>query len=219
MWTGIETGADSRGGETDILAWSDRGPDKKMRDLEIASVVPDVYDLTYYSIDPDFFSNYYVGRLEKYLQKHPISGNYKFYHDLGSRLSGTSLSGGRSSIAFNIKETALNIRGAGNNTFGLDWGNKLMYALVGSDNFGQLLTSWISKPDLTNYEFDRDRFGNCTKNAAKDAPVPGGCEKGGRTGYSVKLVSSDYLLDTHRLGGNGSSSAKILNPPDSDFLK
>lgn len=222
MWKDIESPADSRGGETDILAWSDRAADKKMRELEVASIVPDLFDLTYYSIDPDFFNNYYAGRLEKYLQKHPISGGYKVRHDLGSRASGTGLSGGRSSIMFNIKDQldmAASVRGASNNAFGLDWGNKLMYALIGSDNFGQLLTGWISKPDLSSYEFDKDRFGNCTKDASKDAPVPGSCEKGGRTGYSVKLISSDYLLDTHRLGGSGSSSARILNPPDADFIK
>lgn len=221
-WTGIEVGPESRGGETDILAWSDRDPDKKMRDLEISAVVPDIFDLTYYSIDPDFYNAYYVGRLEKYLQKHPIGGGFRLRHDLGSRLSGFTLEGGRPSLAFNIKDqldVAEKIRGISSDGYGIDWGNKLMYALVGSKQFGNLLTGWISTPDLSKYEFDTNRFGRCLEEADKDAPVPGGCRQGGRTGYSVKLISSDYLNETHRLGGEGSASAKILNPPDADFIE
>ncbi|MBX2988234.1 MAG: hypothetical protein KF802_10080 [Bdellovibrionaceae bacterium] len=222
-WEGIEYGPAARGGEWDLLSWGDEA-DKKMRRLEIASVVPDIFDLSYYSIDPDFYNNYFVGRLENYLKKHPISaeGGYIPRLDIGSRQSGDSLSGGRPSRSFNIKDqmdVAQSLQGSSNNGYDIDWSSKLMYAVVGSRNFEQVLTGWISKKDLTTYDLDTERFGRCARAAGKDAPVPGGCEHGGRTGYSVKLVSSDYLAGNHKLGGEGSSSARILNPPNEDFLK
>ena len=52
--------------------------------------------------------------------------------------------------------------------------------------------------------------------------VPGNCVTGGRTGYSVKLISSDMVRvkTKHKdLGGPGTGSAPITNPVDENFLK
>lgn len=52
--------------------------------------------------------------------------------------------------------------------------------------------------------------------------VPGNCVTGGRTGYSVKLISSDLVREKTKhkdLGGPGTGSAPIANPVDENFLK
>ncbi|MFN3454758.1 MAG: Tad domain-containing protein [Pseudobdellovibrio sp.] len=52
-------------------------------------------------------------------------------------------------------------------------------------------------------------------------PIPGNCLTGGRTGYSVKLISSDMLIsnkDYINIGGDG-VSGKIDNPVDPAFLQ
>ena len=51
--------------------------------------------------------------------------------------------------------------------------------------------------------------------------APGNCVTGGRTGYSVKLISSDLVRKKtiHKdLGGSGTSGS-IANPVDENFLK
>jgi hypothetical protein len=65
---------------------------------------------------------------------------------------------------------------------------------------------------------DETRFGKClkapVKNGNDSVPTSGDCVVGGRTGYSVKMVSSEYLnsgdLD---LGGENTGPGKIINPP------
>lgn len=228
IWQQIELESKDRGGEWDMLAW-EGSPNGKMRQLEVSAVVPDLFDLTYYSIDPDFYNNYYKGRIETYLQKHPISvggSSYTARMDIGSRKNGTY--NGKPMAGFNIKDqmklTGV-IRDSSPNGYGIDYSSKLLYLLADASTsvntfFGRLLTGWIPPRDITDYEFKPDeRFGQCSVAASDSAPVPGSCEKGGRTGYSVKMISSDYLLDVHELGGQGGSTDHIKNPPPHDFYE
>ncbi|OYZ11873.1 MAG: hypothetical protein B7Y39_19310 [Bdellovibrio sp. 28-41-41] len=46
--------------------------------------------------------------------------------------------------------------------------------------------------------------------------LPGECVTGGRTGYSVKIISKDYLFSPIKAGGDFTNESVILNPP-SDF--
>lgn len=39
---------------------TDNGNDSFLRDLEISAISPNQFDVTYYSIDPDFYNNYYL---------------------------------------------------------------------------------------------------------------------------------------------------------------
>lgn len=234
IWSQIELEPRDRGGEWDILAW-EGSPNGKMRQLEISAVVPDLFDLSYYSIDPDYYNDYYKGRIENYLKKHPISVGGSTYvppMDIGSRKNGSY--NGQPLAAFNIKDQMKltgRILDGSSNGYGIDYNGKLLYMLaepVGSvgNFFGRLLTSWVPPRNITDYEWkptessgQANRFGYCETPAKTDAPVPGGCEKGGRTGYSVKMVSSDYLLDVHELGGQGGSTDHIKNPPPHDFYE
>lgn len=227
LWEGIELPTWRRPSEEwDILSTDNDEPGKKMRKLEISAVVPDLFDLTYYSIDPDFYNNYYKDKIESYVNKHPIStsqssGSYKVRMDIGAR-------GYTDRTRFNIKDqlkttAELGAISSGNSNYGLDLQSKLLYMIYGTekDSFAKVLTSWVPQKDLTDYSLDTNRFGHCTDPIVDDVDaVPGGCKRGGgRTGYSVKLVSSDFLLATHKLGGEGSSSEQILNPPPADFFK
>lgn len=231
IWKDIERRTNDRGNEWDILAWDGSGgANTKMRQLEISAIVPDLFDLTYYSIDPDFYNNYYKDRIEKYLQKNPLSsgqGQYTVRMDLGSRSTGSN--GGKPLAAFNIKDQ-MKVAGSIFNTtpdgFGIDFNMKLPYMLAdrgsaGKDTFfGRLLTSWIPPRQIDTYDFKpEERFGQCLTPANDNSPTPGSCEKGGRTGYSVKIVSSDYLLDSHELGGVGGATDKIKNPPPPEFYR
>ena len=65
-------------------------------------------------------------------------------------------------------------------------------------------------------ESAKSRFGKCghfvPEGGDSEPNVPSECiDNGGRTGYSVKMVSKDYLKsDKHRVGSN---RGEILNPP------
>lgn len=219
-WEGIEMPAWQRqGGEWDPLINDNEDSARRMRDLEVSSVAPDIFDLTYYSIDPEFHKNYFAGKLEKYIERHPIGtgqGQFRMRHDIGAR-------GHTQRASFSIRDQLrtvanLGLTGASNNSYGLDLNGKLFYQLSGEENFARVLTGWVPTPDLTDYSLDRNRFGRCTKGTDDISPAPGSCVTGGRSGYSVKLVSSDFLYDSHSLGGEGSPTEKILNPPPQDFF-
>ena len=58
-----------------------------------------------------------------------------------------------------------------------------------------LLSSWVN-PDPVNYEeyrFDNNRFLKCDGPALPNMPVPSACAHGGRSGYSVKLISCEMV--------------------------
>ncbi|MCK6597174.1 MAG: hypothetical protein L6Q37_02320, partial [Bdellovibrionaceae bacterium] len=44
--------------------------------------------------------------------------------------------------------------------------------------------------------------------------VPGECITGGRTGYSVKIISKDFLFSNMKASGLNGGESTILNPPD-----
>jgi hypothetical protein len=83
-------------------------------------------------------------------------------------------------------------------------------------NKTNLLTSWAEGEGAVNYVFPNERFGLCQLNDDnfKDK-VPGSCvAMGGRTGYSVEIVSRNSLNSTsNNLGGNGVPPGPIVNPP------
>ncbi|MCZ0932280.1 MAG: Tad domain-containing protein [Oligoflexia bacterium] len=60
-----------------------------------------------------------------------------------------------------------------------------------------LLSSWTNPHPLNyeKYELDEDRFLKCESTALKTMPVPSACASGGRSGYSVKLISCETVRD------------------------
>ncbi len=76
-----------------------------------------------------------------------------------------------------------------------------------------LLTGWAPSGPF-EYTFP-SVFGKCYIEGKEN--VPGKCASGGRTGYSVKIVSEDYLRSTNLpLGGQG-NVGPIRNPPPNGF--
>lgn len=202
----------------DILSWdtqTDQYP--RMRDLELMAILPDLFDITYYSIEPDFYHNYYLKIANEYVKKVP-GFTYVVRPDLGVRMNSPDKKLSEFSIRDQyarfdkVKATDPQIHEPR-----VEFDTKLRYVAT---SVYQVLTSWVGK-DLMDYSLDPEKFGKCTttkEDLEKGGPTSGDCINGGRTGYSVKMVSSDYLraqdLD---LGGDGGTTGGILNPPDKDF--
>jgi len=163
---------------------------EKIRNLEETAVAPDLFDLTYYSVEAQYSHNYF----------HPSNTNFtspigNFYLDIGSQ--------GRNPYSVFNQVNKANVVFSGNSPF---------YMV---DNPNQLLTGWTQNRAV-DYTFP-DQFGKCAQRRDSDidvGPSPGGCPHGGRSGYSVKIVSRKYLKNINApLGGPGNEGA-IMNPPE-----
>jgi len=219
----------------DILSW-DQNRIPESRKLEIEAILPDQFDLSYFSIESNFF-DLYVAKLRKNrFLLDGFLGEYGNEHvqirgDLGYRsigtwnLEGHSLDLSRFSILNQYQAASNNryltprplTREHGHRIFGLGY---LARGEVVSNSVPSLLTSWhLLKPG--NYTFSHEKFGKCQVptdlRALSGSPpeteaTPGGCVSGGRSGYSVKLVDPQFLSEPMILGGP-SGSSRILNPP------
>ena len=223
-----------------------------MRDIELTVVSPNQFDITYYSIEPDFLENYgdklKVPVIAKIAGAAGISQIPVFPLDFGHR--GAVEYGGIPKF-FNVrnqmqvthdlfKQEVADIFGP--NTamrFGLDVLASKQSSLLTGWTFLNLSSAGFSTfpgPDSSGGKFTM-LFGTCDKNPAlnpwtddftnpvtKDAnlpPAPGNCVTGGRTGYSVKLISSELLRPGktfENLGGPG-TSGQIKNPVPEQFLQ
>lgn len=192
------------GGMNDILAYDEvqnREPD--VRNYEIATVTPDLFDITYYSIEPNFSQNYWK-RLEAAKLKFGLPYDVPIRPDLGYRAQVTA-------NGFSVQDQIS--RADSKNLRRAD-----AYFFVRDKK--HLLTDWA--PGEGNYNYNVQQaykyFGEC---ALPDDQMkilnPGSCiAGGGRTGYSVKLISRNYLLATDLpLGGQGVAPSAIMNPPNS----
>lgn len=205
----LQENYDNDSGANDPVAWNTEAPATipKIRHLELAAIAPDQFDITHYSIEPDYY-NTYLTRLKKgYQGKTQII----FRGDLGSRLNGPTDELRKFSIRDQIKETVEAT------TLQMDFATKLQYSVSKPQT---LLTSWQGKNPY-DYSLDEQRFGKCLKelppNATPEQQAAGGCIAGGRTGYSVKLVDGTYLKGSDlELGGEG-VVGPLLNPPPEEF--
>lgn len=169
------------------------------RNMELAAVAPDLFDITYYSVEPRFNALYGSRGVWQQLQD-TAGGTLQVPLDLGTRLRDNQIVSAKNQVEH------LNAGRRGN-----------YFYFVANPN--HLLTGWHQKGE-SDYSMDLDRLGKCDVPVpSESAPAnPGNCIKGGRTGYSVKLVSRDYLLfEEHAIGGEGSAPGGIMNPPDQDF--
>lgn len=203
------------GSSGDSLAWdNDKNVSVPMRDLEISFIAPDQFDLTYYSIEPDFWRNYAVR-----LGKRSDFASMQSRGDFGYRKNG-----GAPWATMTIKDQMEIARTK--NMY--DFNAKLTYYAGGDRSpaqaFTELLTSWhMSGPG--NYSLVNSRFGNCPEAGilpsedrnAIDIAVPGNCMAGGRTGYSVKFVDGEYLQSSSlEIGGQGQSGRLFNSWTDSN---
>ena len=179
----------------------------KYRKAEVAVIAPDLYDATYYSIEPNYFLQFHQRHLGNpgRFNLSPIYGvKSSPIGDLGSKSDNSTMK------AVDVESQISTAMG----TLDPKILPSLYYPLR---NWTHLLTSWA--PNLvTNYNFPDNRFGLCSTPALPTVPIPGKCAVGGRSGYSVRLVSREHLrFDDWKIGGDGESAGGILNKPSADF--
>lgn len=202
----------------DMLAWdSRRDAPSAMRKLETAAILPDLFDMTYYSIEPDFYNNYYKRIKNGYLKGPGSTYTGSFRPDIGYHKDYKR--GSYNFEEFNIisqynvikelelEEPVVPIREKFTFT-SLDWMN--------------VLTGWAPK-GLLDYSLDTSKFGKCAAPVpaagGSDGVVPttGNCVVGGSTGYAVKMVSSSYLRSQDlKMGGENTGGGPLLNPPPAE---
>ena len=197
----------------DPLAWRDgaANPFIDARIVEVMAISPDLFDLTYYSIDPRFYKN------------------HDDMSDPGLLFRTTTLDLGGSS---DLPRYDPNIFGVFDQWA---WANDLgqgtppdigsSYRPVGSlpnapwfvKDWKHLLTGWV--PNVQQQFGKCDNKGDLTVGGREEESLPGSCAIGGRMGYSVKLVSRRYLTSDLPLGGVGGGSGKIRNGLTPPFLE
>ncbi|MBX3020370.1 MAG: hypothetical protein KF799_01735 [Bdellovibrionales bacterium] len=184
----------------DIMAWDGAGQAPDIRSAEMAALAPDLFDITYYSIEPNFSKNY-LPRLIANRTALRIPSDTPIRSDLGSN--------GQSVPTYSVQEQMAAVK---------QKGNQRSEAFYFVRDRAHLLTSWLPAPGAFNYDVTQalQNFGKCgLPDDGMKFTNPGSCvAAGGRTGYSVKLVGRDALLSNqHKIGGPPASADAILNPP------
>jgi hypothetical protein len=213
-WDHLPFNFTGSGKSGDILAWAGSADSTPMRDLELAAVAPDPFDYAYYSIEPDYYHNYYL-KLKNGLISGGL-GQQMLRPDIGSRI------GDRDLESFSVKDQIRRVRSK-ISAYPLDnyqVNDRQTYISLKWEN---ALTGWADK-SLIDYSLDTTKFGKCLFPAdfdskpSLDPPTSGNCAGGGTTGYSVKLISSDYLNRSDlQLGGDSSGTGPLKNPLPSDW--
>ena len=190
------------------------------RALEIAAIRPNMFDVYYYSV----FANFGQSYLKKLVTNKSALG-----------LNDIVLRGDLMSRSLNFNEV-LSIKDQFHEIYTKKIRNppKPRYMLTDQVSWQRLLTSWsFSEP--RDYSLNENHFMTCKdqpellqqidSNSLKlkspffnnpDIVLPHGCIGNARTGYSVKMISKDFLESQgHVLGGKDRSSGPIQNPPSS----
>ncbi len=201
-------GSIGQGNYNDPLAW-DRTTNvaPTARSYEIAAIVPDLFDINYYSVDANYWTNY-GSRIAQNKGVLGIPSEVMIRPDLGFRSEKPALG------AFSVRDQIEQARGSG-----LQQPNAFYYV----KQFEHLLTGWIPGALANNYTSSLDPnspFGECSQSDSTkgsdikpNAPAhPGSCILGGRVGYSVKLISGNYLKSGNFSVSQG-ATGPIQNPP------
>ena len=187
----------------------DKTPFAEFRLAELSAIEPDLFDATYYSIDPAYFLNYHQRHMAhpERFQLAPIYGQKtQPISDLGSRLDNPGL---------NFYQIDQEIDDA-NKKNGID-PTVLAAMPYPIRDWSHLMTGWAPN-QVVKYDFPDSRFGKCEQSAVTTAMIPGKCAVGGRVGYSVRIVSREHLLfDDWKIGGDGEGAGGILNKPPLSF--
>jgi len=172
-----------------------------LRNLEMAVVAPNLFDVAYYSIDPQGTTTFAnplrqnSGRVTLAPTGAIVAG------DLGSH-AGTSLA--------NINlEAQIEAANGSQPAFDPQLMPQVHWMIR---DWRNLLTMWAPHR-ATNFAFPTERFGQCAQAALPDSPIPGKCAIGGRSGYSVRLISREHLNGKWKVGGADTTEADLKNPP------
>lgn len=200
----------TKGGINDMLAWDSKNNEPPvMRFLETSAILPDLFDMAYYSIEPNFFGVYYE-RLKNGLAKKLGIGDF-IRPDIGFR------GGVRALENYSIKDQYKVLEDQNLTAkLGINIKDNFKYK---STDWKNLLTGWSSF-GLGDYKIDEERFAACGEPVEDgDFAASGNCKsQGGTTGYGVKLVSPRFLKRTDlELGGLNGATGGIENQLPSDF--
>lgn len=252
-WNTIGNAGVSDFRDYDSLA-ANNSNDAGTRALEITAIAPNQFDITYYSIEPDFYNNYYkklyTSGLQKILDATNRTSTMKIdqlradFGAVGMRADqpeAPPLTDRTFSVKDQIllKNTVLNTTpltpGPGNQnktyTKVLDYLVSLQSSLLTSwtflsfsdydkfpagpvdvventMSFGQCNDTWNNTRDGMGALTSNENFKTPMDTDATLPPTPGNCVTGGRTGYSVKLMSPNMVRDAD----------KLENPLDSSFF-
>ena len=203
FYTHIKEDYSTQGALNDPMAWDGPGggaPD--VRNFETAAIAPDLFDITYYSVEPNFSQNYYE-KINAAKTQLGIPSTTPVLPDLG-----------HSPVTpeFSVQEQMKLAQDKGLQK------PEVFYFIRDKVN---LLTSWLPGQGAFNYDpaAAMANFGRCSLPDDKlKFKTPGSCAAGGgRTGASVKIISRDALLsDQHKIGGAAGSAGGIMNPPKGD---
>jgi hypothetical protein len=181
------------------MAW-DGASGPQVRQFETAAIAPDLFDITYYSIEPNFTKNYY-DRLNANKSALGIPSATPVRPDLGA--NGTAIP------TYSVQEQMALAKSKGLQR------QEAYYFVREKAN---LLTAWLPGEGTFNYDVT-DAMKNFGKCQVPDDNLkfknPGSCVAGGgRTGYSIKLINRDALFSNqHKIGGSAGAGA-IENPPN-----
>ena len=189
----------SNGNLNDPLAWNSPGNSEvDVRSFEIAAVAPDLFDITYYSIEPNYTKNYFE-KIVASRDKLGIPSDVPIRSDLGQSIV---------TKEFSVQDQMKRAQ---------DKALQRPEAFYFVRSKANLLTSWLPGPGAFNYDVTASltNFGKCAlpDDGLQYTNVGSCIAGGGRTGASVKIVSRDALLSSqHKIGG-GAGAGAILNPP------
>ncbi|MEE6249824.1 MAG: Tad domain-containing protein [Bdellovibrionota bacterium] len=166
-----------------LVLGNGNGQNPVLTEMEAIAVAPDLFDLTYYAIEPKAVS-YYSQRTGEnkgiMIPDYIISDNLKDVKDQVTQQVAKGFAPANPYRVFNWKH---------------------------------LLTGW-APVGVGNYGSPTERFGNCTAEIEDGgSPSNGNCKVGGRVGYSVKVVSKEFLQSSALPFGGEGQSGPLLNPP------
>lgn len=219
-----------------------------IRFLEISALAPNQFEVMHYSIDPDFYHNYYVrlynNGYEKIAGAVGLSGQTdknKLRADFGAVEPDATITTPSAPLdlkTFSVKDQILvkniifdktpAVTAAGYPSKYLDvfknivsfqsslltgwtftnynnyvnsFPNQPVDDLTSPMSFGQCNNDWNSTSSASTTITDRANFGTPLNSSEGTnlPPTPGNCVTGGRTGYSVKLVSPKLIMDPQKL--------------------
>lgn len=201
------------GKTTDILTWAGAPGSASMRTYEVAAVAPDLFDITYYSIEPDF-GRTYLPKLRAVMPKLQLGTEFIPRLDLGGRDDEDTLK--EFSVEDQMQTVGATLTDPAGGQPPLQRSEAYWYAR----DRAHMLTSWVHNDVVGKFDsFPDGRYAKCgTWDDDYNHKIPGACLfDGGRTGYSIKLVSGNFLRADGVQYGGANQRGSILNPPPDNW--
>ena len=175
---------------------TDGGLDAPAREWELAAIAPDLFDIAYYTILPNYQEAYFDSGKIRTLIAGEIRGDLGSYKKTEGGHVQPPFPGG---ILYSVGvPLGVRVESQYRNVWQDLQPRQRPWYKIQSANF--LFTGWnppkrkyTSTTNYSNPETSSSNFIQCNKWWAEPYPIANGCVIGGRTGYSVKLVSKKYV--------------------------